>query len=150
MDEGEVSFAKLVRRHSGDAPPSAVLDELERVGAVKRSENAMLVLVTRAYIPQAEDTDKVAFMGAAVGQLVRTIDRNFWGAPGDAALQRIVSNNNISSDKIDEFRSLSKREGQQLLEQLDKWLTENETRSEYHDPGDMHRVGMGLYYFEDD
>jgi len=49
--EGDDGFAGLVRRHSGDMPTRAVLDELLRVGAVRQLDDARVALVTRAYVP---------------------------------------------------------------------------------------------------
>ncbi len=52
------------RRHSGDVPVRAVLDELVRVGAVRRRDDGRLELVARAYVPQRSPVDKIAILGA--------------------------------------------------------------------------------------
>src|SRR5436190_1238040 len=40
---GEAGFSELVKRHSGDMPARAVLDELLRVGAVRQRADGLLV-----------------------------------------------------------------------------------------------------------
>src|SRR5690606_39487572 len=50
--DGPDGFAELVRRHSGDMPARAVLDELLRVGAVRQREDGLYEPVARSYVPQ--------------------------------------------------------------------------------------------------
>lgn len=149
--EGEgATFAELVRRYSGDAPPRAVLDELERVGTVERHGDNTLVLLTRAYIPQTDNSDKVGVLGIAVGNLLQTVDHNIWGKDGDPYFQRIlVSNGALSTRDTDEFRQLTKQAGQRMLENLDHWLGEHERPSDQAgNQPDGGRVGVGIYYFQ--
>src|SRR5260221_9754567 len=56
----EISFATLVRRHSGDMPARAMLDELERVGVVRRRSDGRIELRTRAYVPKSSAPCKLA------------------------------------------------------------------------------------------
>ena len=74
--QGPVSFETLVKRHSGDMPTRAVLDELVRVGAVHRREDGRVDLLVRAYVPQKGADEKMAILGADVADLVSTIDHN--------------------------------------------------------------------------
>lgn len=140
------SFVELVRRYSGDAPPRAVLDELERVGAVVRGEGGRLRLVTRAYIPHTDDADKIGVMGIVVGDLLATVDHNI-GA-GEPFFQRSVSNHAMPESALPAFRAVSGEQAQRLLEVLDRWMSEHEMPRE-GGAGQPRRIGMGIYYFED-
>lgn len=149
LDGPGPSFVELVRRYSGDAPPRAVLDELERVGAVERLQDGRITLLTRAYIPQTDDADKIGVLGLAVGDLLNSIEHNFWGNGGEPYFQRMVSNQALPLTAVPEFRAVSKRKCQQLLESLDQWLTEHEADERKVARADVKRVGVGIYYFED-
>jgi hypothetical protein len=141
-------FIGLVRRYSGDAPPRAVLDELERVGAVERQDDGRLRLMTRAYIPHTDDADKIGVMGIVVGDLLDTVDHNISARPGEAFFQRSVSNPNMPEGALVGFRATSREQAQQLLEALDRWLSEHEMPRE-GGAGKPRRMGVGIYYFED-
>lgn len=145
--EGEGSFQELVKRYSGDAPVRAVLDELERVGAVQRLGSDNLCLLTRAYIPHTDGFEQFGILGYAVGNLAATIDHNMRQGTRDAYFQRVVGNERpVTEEKIGKFRLLAQRKGQQFLEQLDQWL-ESESEPTGQEPD--RRIGFGLYYFEE-
>jgi hypothetical protein len=71
-----VTFSELVKRFSGDVPVRAILDELIRVGAVERLEDGRICLLTRAYIPESSDADKLHILGTDAGHLISTIGHN--------------------------------------------------------------------------
>jgi hypothetical protein len=148
-NDGEASsFVDLVRRYSGDAPPRAVLDELERVGAVQRMDDGRLKLLTRAYIPHTDDADKFGVMGIMVAHQLATMDHNISSPAERAFFLRAVSNNAMPEEALPAFRMVSRDQAQALLENLDRWLTQHEMP---RDSGAARprRVGMGIYYFEE-
>jgi hypothetical protein len=146
--DADAGFAALVKRHSGDVPVRAVLDELLRVGAVRRRDDGRLSLVARAYVPQRSPIDKIAILGADVADLIDTIDHNIEHGDTDPRFQRKVMYRQVPVAALAEFRKLSAAQAQTLLERLDRWLSE---RSD-SDPSSRlpkARVGMGIYYFEE-
>ena len=150
VDGATSSFAALVKRHSGDMPARAVLDELLRVGAVRRRGDDSLELVARAFVPQRSAVDKLGILGADVADLIQTIDHNIEHGAAEPRFQRKVMYHSMPADVLPEFRELSAAQAQLLLEQLDKWLAAHDI----DDPGDgpaaaRRRVGMGVFYFED-
>lgn len=149
LDGAESSFAVLVRRHSGDMPVRAVLDELLRVGAVERLEDGKVRLVTRAYVPRTSELDKLAILGADVSDLISTIDHNLEHGSADPRFQRKVMYDNLPQEAIAEFRRLSSEHGQKLIEQLDRWLSrhDRDVNTGIKGSGRM-RAGVGVFYFE--
>jgi len=143
-------FALLVRRHSGDVPVRAVLDELLRVGAVRRRDDGRLELVARAYVPQRSPVDKIAILGVDVADLIDTIDHNIEHGDTDPRFQRKVMYHSIPVEALREFRRLAAAQAQALLEKFDKWLA---TRDQPNPPdkpdAPRARVGLGIYYFEE-
>jgi hypothetical protein len=144
------SFASLVRRFSGDMPARAVLDELERVGAVRQREDGRVELVTRAYIPRTGETDKLHILGTDVSYLITTIDHNVRSDGAEPRFQRKVAYDNLPDQALPLFRKLSAEKAQALLEHLDKWLARHDRDTHPAVAGaGRNRAGIGIYYLED-
>jgi len=149
--EGEkTSFGALVRRYSGDLLVRAVLDELLRVGAVRKAKDGRIRLQARSYVPQQSPTDTLQILGADTADLIATIAHNL-DMPAVPRYQRKVMYDNVPVEAVREFQSLSADRAQSLLEDLDSWLSQ---RDRDVNPGingrGRKRVGIGIYYFEDD
>ncbi len=149
LQEGPSSFAELVRRHSGDMPARAVLDELLRVGAIRQRDDGCVELVEKAYVPQGGEAEKLGILGSDVADLIATIDHNLQHGRDDPWFQRKVMYRSMPSDVRPAFRALSGKQAQGLLEKLDAWLSERDI----DDPDDPTqaprvRIGLGIYYFE--
>jgi predicted HTH domain antitoxin len=149
LQAGAISFAALVRRHSGDMPVRAVLDELLRVGAVARLDDGRLQLVQRAFLPRGA-ADKLEHLGSDVADLIDTIDHNVERGDADPRFQRRVIYHDVPAAVAAEFRALSGKQAMALLVKLDRWLAakeaENATTPLTTPP--RLRLGMGIYYFE--
>lgn len=143
------SFTTLVREYSGDMPARAVLDELERVRAVRRRDDDRIELVTEAYIPAGDEAQKLLILGKDTGLLLDTIAHNL-AAPGDGArFQRKLAYDNLPREALPAFRKLSATKAQALLEELDQVLSRQD-RDENPDADGTGRMeaGIGIYYFE--
>jgi hypothetical protein len=147
--EGDAGFAALVRRHSGDVPARAVLDELLRVGAVVQHPGGRLEPVARAYVPRQGEAEKLDILGTDVAALIDTIDHNLQHGATDPRFQRKVSYRSIAAEHLPAFRKLSASHAQSLLEKLDRWLADHDNVG----PDDTHipraQVGLGIYYMEE-
>ena len=149
--DGPDGFGELVRLHGGDVPTRAVLDELQRVGAVQVLADGRVALRQRAYVPQDSMVQKLGILGTDVGELIETITHNIEHGATDARYQRKVMHVGIPVDALPAFREMSARQSQALLEDLDAWLTEHDIEHLPESglpPGDTARVGVGIHYFE--
>jgi len=150
LQSGSPSFAELVRGYSGDMPARAVLDELLRVGAVEQVENGAVQLKARAYVPSASDADKLNILGNDVADLIATIDHNLQHGADNPRFQRKVMYDNVPEESIAQFRALSGRQAQKLLENLDQWLAQHDRDANPAEQGTGRvRAGIGIYYFEE-
>ena len=150
LNDGEASFAALVRRYSGDMPVRAVLDELLRVGAVSRLADGGLRLVQRAFVRRGA-ADKIELLGSEVADLVHTIDHNIEHGDSDPRFQRRVMYHEVPPSLITEFRKISATQAMALLVKLDRWLADKSAEADAapktNEP--LVRLGMGIHYFEE-
>lgn len=149
IDKGKHSFTELVRRHSGDVPVRAVLDELLRVGAVEKIKPSLIRLRTRGYVPQASEADKLHMLGTDVGALIATIDHNLDPECEQPLLQRKVVYDNLPDEILDALRRRAARQGQELLLALNDWIAEHDRDANPDVKGTgRNRAGVGIFYFE--
>ena len=144
------TFSELVRNFSGDIPVRAILDELIHIGAVKQREDGTVCLLTRAYIPKSSEAGKLHILGTDVGHLISTIDHNLKPDPTGPYFQRKVAYDNLPDEILPEFRKLSAKKSQKLLENLDQLLTQHDRDVTPTVKGTgRNRAGLGIYYFEE-
>jgi hypothetical protein len=150
--DGENGFAGLVRRHSGNMPVRAVLDELVRLGAVQQREDGRIELRQQAYVPKHGAIQKLGILGTDAAELITTITHNIEHGESAPHYQRKVMYDGIPLDALPAFRELSAAQAQKLLERLDTWLAVRDLQHlpAEHDatPPPTARVGVGIYYFE--
>lgn len=145
------TFSELVRRYSGDVTAGSILYELTRVGAVGRLPDGRVRLVAHAYIPQVSDPDMLRIFGSDVSDLVSTIDHNLNPETSQQPwLQRKVVFDNLPDDVLPEFRDLSAKQAQSLLEMWAHWLARHDRDVNPSVEGSgRNRAGIGIYYFEE-
>ena len=148
--DGTAGFAQLVKRHSGDVPARAVLDELVRVGAVGLRGDGRIELLERAYVPSQSAVEKLRILGNDVADLIDTIDHNLLHGATDPRFQRKVMYRSIPAAVLPAFRKLGAKQSQVLLEKLDRWLAAHDVDNPPDQPDlPRTRVGLGLYHFEE-
>ena len=146
----KASFGSLVRRYSGDLLVRAMLDELLRVGAVRRTKDGRIRLQARFYVPEQSETEKLHILGTDTADLIATIANNLHrqSAP---RYQRKVMYDNVPVEAVQEFQRLVADQAQAFLEQIDRWLSrrDRDVNPAVRGTG-RKRAGIGVYYFEDD
>ncbi len=145
------SFSTLVREHSGDVPARAILDELDRVGALETLKDGRIRLRARAYVPAAGEADKLAILGTDVADLISCIDHNLQCNTGETFFQRKVAYDNLPTEATRELRPLAAERAQGLLEDLDRWMAARDRDSNPGvQGGGRKRASVGIYYYEED
>ena len=150
LNSGTGDFATLVKRHSGDIPVRAILDELLRAGIVKQTRENKLALVQQAYIPCQSDEDMLFLAGDSVHDLLETIDHNLAAAGKHSRLQLSVAYDNLPKEAVASFRQLSRDQATALLIEMDKFLSQQDRdRNPDVQGSGRYRAGLGIYYFEE-
>lgn len=151
FDGDEKSFSALVKFASGDITPRTILDELERLNVVSYQGNNRIRLLSRAYIPQTDSLEKIAILGTDVADLIKTIDHNITCTPEQSLLQRKVSYDNIPDDLVANLHAKVVKKAQAALEDMDRAMAKCDRDANPKVKGTgRKRVGIGIYYFEDD
>ena len=144
------SFAALVKKHSGDMAPRAMLDELLRIDAAEMLASGQIRVLMRAYIPQSLHPDALERMGTVVQNFVTTYEFNMeHNADGAARFERVVyADNGLSRELMSAFDKLIRVKGQQLLVELDNWLSAQQPKTESRRSStDRVNTGVGIYHF---
>jgi len=150
--DGEMpSFSALVKTYSGDVPPRAILDELERVGVVAIDDNDQIHLLFRAYIPKTAINEKLQYLGSDVSALIQTMDRNIHDADKPPFFQRKVYYDNLPEESIAALQQLIAKNSQALLEKIDQAMAAQDRDVHPEIAGSGRKaIGVSIYYFEND
>jgi len=147
------SFSALVKKHSGDMAPRAMLDELLRISAVEVLPTKQFRVLVRSYIPQSLHPDALERLGTVVQNFITSYEYNMeHNAAGATRFERVVyADNGLPIELMPAFDKLIRDKGLQLLIELDNWLGAQEP-SEHRDLTTTQRVntGVGIYHFIED
>lgn len=149
--EGDAnSFSVLVKEYAKDVPVRALLDELERVGAIKRHSSDMIELTQTAYLAPEDAEEKVRIAARATASLLSTLDHNLNSENTEKLAQRSVLYTNIPVESLPLLREKSKAEIQNYLLHANEWLAEHDRKTNDNVEGTGRaKAGIGLYYFDE-
>jgi len=142
-------FVGLVRKYSGDMAPRAMLDELLHVHAVERLATGSFKVLMRAYIPENFHPDALQRVGQVIRDFVNTVEFNIGKRPGLGRFERVVlAEEGLREDLMPAFDALIRAKGQNLLVELDNWLSAQElTVTAKNRGGKRTKTGVGVYHF---
>ena len=144
IDGKAASFASLVKQFSGDIPTKAMLDLLLAADCIK-VQDGTVQLIKHAYVPGKDSAEIIRILGTDTNELINTIDHNLTADEADKRYQRKVSSAVLDQRSIKQFKELSKKQSQALLEEFDSWLSKHEVAP---DDDNARYVSMGIYYYE--
>lgn len=145
-----VSFESLVQKYAGDVPARALLEELVRVNAAVEMEDGYVRLLNRTYLPSPLDPVGLERLGNVVNYFIDTVDFNLQKKrQGAGRFERYaVTFEGLSPAAFQQFDDLIREKGQELLEVLDDWLGEHETKGGSRLPSsEAMKTGVGIFHF---
>ena len=124
------------------------LDELVAARSVEVIDGNTARCLSRAYVPQAADVTRIERMGRFLGVVTGNFVHNLLRAGEEPSYfeRTVVSDEVLSSSGRDSFLALAGAKGQELLFELDTFLTRL-TATEQNTSGK--KYGVGIYFFED-
>ena len=149
--KGDKSFSTLVSRYSGDITIGAIIDELERIGVAKKINSEQVALTQQGYIPETGELEKIDILSICVSDLMSSAIHNLENKLEDGRFQRQLVYKNVPLHIANEFQKLSSKKAEALLIELNKWLGGKINQNSGLQPNERKkRIGLGLYYFEND
>jgi len=149
--EGDViSFEQLVKTYTDSTSPRALLDELLRVDAARETADGYVRLINRTYLPTPLDPVGLERLGNVVNYFIDTVDFNLQKKrQGAGRFERYaITMEGLSPAKFRDFDELIREKGQELLEILDDWLGQNESKGGHRlPPTESIRTGVGIFHF---
>jgi hypothetical protein len=149
--EGQsLSFEALARKYSGDVPARALLEELVRVNAAVEMDDGYVRMVNRTYVPAPLDPAGLERLGNVVNYFIDTVDFNLQKKrQGAGRFERYAMTvEGLSPDVFQRFDALVREKGQELLEILDDWLGQYETKGGHKLPAsEAIKTGVGIFHF---
>jgi len=142
------SFGELVAAACPGADVEALLDELVASGSVEVIDSMTVRCLSRAYVPKGADVKRIERMGRFLSVVTANFVHNLLRvSPEPVYFERtVVSDEPISEAARDKFLAIAGERGQELLTELDTFLTRL-AASEQSDAGK--KYGVGVYFFED-
>ncbi len=142
------SFAALVKVCGGDLPPGAVRFELVRCGAVIEKPKRFLQAVRRTVIQSGQDERLISSMVFNLRSLASTIAFNSVDPPrGDLGrIERFCESDPLSEHAIATNRPMLRERIQRFITGIDDMFAD--TKPKALEAG--RRVGVGVFYYEDD
>jgi hypothetical protein len=140
-------FYSLVNQYCPSIDPAAMLDELLQVGVVERVRNDRIKVLVRAYIPDSLHPDALDRMGEVISNFVMTLEHNMEKTRlGEGRFERVVTaDDGLPAKLMPKFDELLREKGQQLLVELDNWISMQDI-----DPNTSRtnvRTGVGIYHY---
>jgi len=141
------SFSELVAAACPGADEEALLDELVAAGSVEVIDSTTVRCLSRAYVQKGADVRRIERMGrflvAITGNFVHNLLRV---SPEPVYFERaVISDEPLSEAGRDKFLALSGERGQELLTELDTFLSRLAT-TEASPSGKQY--GVGIYFFD--
>lgn len=150
--EGERSFAALVKLYSGDMPARAVLDELLRVGVVRKTENGDVELLSSgAVVPGAENRQALlTLFGEDTSDFIESISHNVLASDENKFFQRKAWSDNIPIELLTATKALARRKGQAIADELTEEFAKYDRDNTPSIEGTGRaRAVFGVYYYEE-
>ncbi|HEX4266762.1 MAG TPA: DUF6502 family protein [Steroidobacteraceae bacterium] len=143
------NFKELVEVACPDADAEALLDELISARCVEVVDASTARCLSRTYVPSGEDVTRIARMGRFLGAVSTSLSHNLLRSDAEPAYfeRTVVSDDPLSSAGRDKFLSVASERGQELLTELDTFLTQS-AMPDKSESGK--RYGVGIYFFEDE
>jgi len=142
------SFDELVTLACPSVDAETMLEQLIASGSVEVVDGSTVRCLSRAYVPKGADVTRIErmgrWLGVAAGNFVHNLLRN---EEEPVYFERIVVADEVLADaERDSFLAIAGEKGQELLAELDTFLT-HLTPSSANAVGK--KYGVGVYFFEE-
>jgi hypothetical protein len=143
---GQKTFTKLVKECAGDVPAGAIKVELIRCGAIAEDTAGKLTAKRRYVVPEGGDKRIVTSMAFGLRALASTIAHNVDHSGELGRIERFIESDPLTESGIAGLRSEVRKRITAFADGIDDYFSAAERSS----PVTGRRVGVGIYFYEDD
>ena len=144
----EPSFESLVKDVlKQDLRPRVILDEWLRQGVVSMSEDKIITLKNRAYIPSKGLDEKSFFFGLNLSDHIAAGTHNLLDQ-GPAYFDRFTYYDGLVDDSIESIEKLAKKRGRETLQELNEFAMSLKTK-DMAKKQNKHRINIGLFVYHE-
>jgi hypothetical protein len=142
------SFRELIATACPGTNEDALLDELVAAGSVEVLDGTTVRCLSRAYVPKGADVKRIERMGRVLANVTSSFVHNILRIGSEPVFfeRAVISDDLVTEAGRDKFLELAGERGQELLTELDTFLTRL-AATEGSETG--RRYGLGIYFFED-
>jgi uncharacterized protein DUF6502 len=146
---GLPSFSDLVKAHSGDMAPRAMLDEMIRVGLVQQTASGAWKVLARAFIPRGFDPNALERLGEVVHDFISTYEFNMYKGTRPGRFERkVYPDDGLREELMPAFDALLRAKGHAFLVEIHNWITAQESTLASKSKGKKRiKTGVGVYHF---
>jgi hypothetical protein len=143
---GRTSFAQLVKECAGDVPIGAFKVELIRCGAVVEDTTGRLAPIRRYVVRERANEKTISALVFGLRSLASTAAFNIDKADEAGRIERFVESDPMTDEEISKLRSALRKRIADFSEEVDDFFSSSRRRGD----SPTRRVGVGIYYYEDD
>jgi hypothetical protein len=146
--DGAGGFTSLAKRYAPDIPVTAMLKELQAVGAIRVTPEGKVRALARYFMPTSLDPDAVVRAGSVLRDVADNVAYNQLRAGHERSrFEGRATNVRVRRIARKAFTEFVEKRGMAFLEEVDAWLSEHEAKSSKEKTD---RVGVGVYLIMDD
>jgi hypothetical protein len=140
------SFESLARKITRDIHPRSLLDELERLGFVQKTEDDRLVLVRSDFVPEGDAEQMLSFLSDNVGDHLDAAVSNVLGKE-PAHLEQAVFADELSEESVNRLRPLLAARWQELRSSMVPVLADMIEADRKVGRPQNQRIRLGIYSY---
>lgn len=143
----ESSFDELFRDYGGDTPKQTLVKELQKAGSIAQDDRGRFIALRRYHMPADLDDGYIRFFGTNLHDHAKTLANNLQSGSAYPLLEGFAVDDRVHPDAAEEFRAYLDKRGEELLEEIDNWLTEHRVPDDDVSTTPV-RLGLGVYAIE--
>lgn len=145
------SLSSLLNRYAGDLPHGAIRKEMQQRELIEELNDGRFRVLKRDYVFSELDPEIINRMGTALHDHAATLEHNLNEERNSAPrFEAIAENARVDRATYQAFQKLVEERGLSFLEEMDDWLSSNETDNQLDASSNTLRLGVGVYLIYDE
>lgn len=145
----QLSFDDLVRAVTTDHRPSAILEELTRLGYVEHDAKGRLIPQSRPFSAIGEFDDRLVLLGESTGDHLSAAVTNVLTDTPNFYLERFVFSDELSEDSAEAIHANARAQWQRIQDDTIEQAIQAEARDVERGNARKTRIRVGMYFYSE-